>query len=138
TDPVGNAWRYVYDDLGRETVRFDPVGKATTTVYDAQSRVSSVTDREGRVSEHSYDDGDRVTRTVWKSAAGATVNLLTYTYDDNDNLLSVADSVGTVSYDYDELNRVTGVTNVFGQELTYEYDDANRLVRREDSLGGVL
>jgi YD repeat-containing protein len=137
TDPVGNQWRYVSDGLGRETVRTDPAGKATTTSYDAVGRMTTVTDRDSRVMQYSYDSADRVTSAVWKSAAGATVNLLTYTYDDNDNRLSARDSSGAVTYSYDELNRARTYTNVFGQVLTYSYDAEDRATKREDSLGGV-
>jgi hypothetical protein len=60
----------------------------------------------GGAGQYNYDNGDRVTSAVWKSAAGATVNLLTYTYDNNDNLLTAKDGSGTVTY-----------TNVFGMLL---------------------
>jgi len=135
---VGNEWHTVYDALGRESVSFDPAGKATTTTYDAAGRVSAVTDRDGRQMVYGYDDGDRNTSIVWKSAAGATVNLQTFTYDDNDNLLTAADSSGTVSYTYDELNRVKSYASVFGEVMTYSYDADSRVTQRTDSLGGTL
>jgi len=91
-DAVGNEWRYVVDGLGREAVRFDPAGKATTTAYDAGSRVTSKTDRTGRVIGYNYDAGDRVTSEVWKTSGGVTVNILTYTYDANNNRLTAKDS----------------------------------------------
>jgi RHS repeat-associated protein len=134
TDPSGNESHYVLDGMGREIARFDPV----TTAYDAAGRVTSVTDRDGRLVQYSYDNADRVTSSVWKSAAGATVNLLTYTYDNNDNLLTAKDYNGAVTYSYDELNRVKSYTNVFGQVLTYSYDADGNVTKRQDSLGGVL
>jgi RHS repeat-associated protein len=136
-DPGGNEWHYVVDGLGGETVRIDPAGNATTTAYDAVGRVTSVTDRDGRLIQYSYDNGDRLTSAVWKSAAGATVNLLTYTYDNANNLLTAADYNGALTYTYDELNRVKTYTNVFGQQLTYSYDAEDRATLRQDSLGGV-
>ena len=47
---------------------------------------------------YNYDNGNRLTAATWKSAAGATVNLLTYTYDNNDNLLTAKDYGGAVTY----------------------------------------
>ena len=67
-------------NITRET----PTGATTTTAYDTVSRVSQVTDRDGRLIQYSYDNANREIGEVWKSAAGATVNLVTYAYDDND------------------------------------------------------
>src|SRR5258708_25675504 len=102
TDPVGNETQYVRDALGREIVNFDPAGKATTTTYDTVSRVSTVTDRLGRSETYNYDAGNRMTLAVWKSAAGATVNLLTYTYNNADSPLPAADYNGTLTYTHEE------------------------------------
>jgi RHS repeat-associated protein len=85
-----------------------------------------------------YDNADRVTAATWLSNAGVTVNLLTYTYDNNSNQLTAADYAGTVTTGYDALNRVTSQTDVFGLTLTYQYDTANRVTQRSDSKGGVL
>jgi RHS repeat-associated protein len=138
TDPVGNQTQFVYDGLNRVVKETDPLGNATTTAYDAAGRETSVIDRDGRTQKFSYDAADRLTAATWLSAANATVNLLTYSYDPKGNLLSAADYHGTVSYGYDALDRVQTYSNVFGQVLTYSYDAADRLTQRADSLGGVL
>jgi RHS repeat-associated protein len=136
-DPVGNQTQFVYDGLNRQVREIDPAGNATTA-YDAAGRTTSVIDRDGRTQKFSYDAADRLTAATWLSAANATVNLLTYSYDPKGNLLSAADYHGTVSYGYDALDRVQTYANVFGQVLTYAYDAADRQTQRADSLGGVL
>ena len=45
-----------------------------------------------------------------------------YTYDPNDNLLTVTDSQGTITRTYDSLKRVTSYTNTNNQTIGYEYD----------------
>jgi RHS repeat-associated protein len=138
TDPVGNEWKYLYDSLGRQTVSIDPLGKATTTSYYADGQVSTVTDRDGRQMLYSYDNGDRTTQVVWKDSGGTAVNTQTYSFDDNDNLLTAHDSAGTVAYSYDERDRVKSYTNVFGQVLNYSRDADGQVTKLTDSLGGTL
>jgi RHS repeat-associated protein len=53
-------------------------------------------------------------------------------------LTSAADSHGTVTYGYDDGDRVKTYTGVHGGVLTYSYDGAARRTSRQDALGGVL
>jgi RHS repeat-associated protein len=138
TDSVGNATGYVNDSLGRQSVATDPTGARTTTTYDAAGNVSTVTDRDGRQQVFHYDSANRQTGTAWLSSGGVTVNLLTYTYDNNNNQLTAADYNGTVTSAYDALDRLTAQTDVFGLALTYSYDSSSRVTQRSDSKGGVL
>jgi YD repeat-containing protein len=110
----------------------------TTTAYDNAGRVTQVTDPDGRSIAYSYDNADRVTGEVWKNAAGATVNIVTYGYDVNDNRTSAADFNGSVAYAFDALNRVQSYTDVWGQVLTYTYNADDQVTQRTDSLGGTL
>ncbi len=137
-DPVGNVWRYEYDSAGRERTRFDPLNARTTTSYDADNRVTSVVDRLSRSIEYSYDDEDRRTREVWKDNAGVTLNIITYTFDDNSNVTKYQDNAGTITYTFDAKDRVESYRNVFGQALTYTYDVDSNVTQRTDSLGGYL
>jgi RHS repeat-associated protein len=138
TDSVGNTTVYVNDRLGRQSVATDPTGARTTTTYDAAGNVSTVTDRDGREQVFHYDNANRLTAATWLSSAGVTVNLLTYTYDSNNNQLTAADYNGTITSGYDALNRLTSQTDVFGLALTYQYDASSRVTQRTDSKGGLL
>ena len=138
TDAVGNQTRYIYDSLGRETVTIDPLGNRTTTTYDAASRVSTVTDADGREQVFHYDAADRLTAATWLAYGGATVNLLTFTYDNDNNQLTAADYNGTYTNGYDAQDRLTSQTDPLGLTLTYQYDAAGRVTQCADSLGGVL
>jgi RHS repeat-associated protein len=137
TDPDGNETHYLRDRLGRVTQTNTPL-RTECDVYDAAGRVTQITDADGRVIQYSYDAGDRLTGEVWKNASGVTVNVVTYSYDNNDNLLTAADYNGTLTYTYDALDRVQSYTNVFGQTLTYAYDANDNVTQRTDSLGGTL
>ncbi len=136
-DPDGNETSYVQDGDGRVTETVTPTG-TTTTTYDAAGRATSTTDADGRLIQYSYDADDRLTGEVWKSSAGATVNVQTFTYDNDANLLTAADDSGTVTYTYDSQNRVQSTTGVWGVTLTYTYNGNGEVTQRTDSLGGTL
>jgi RHS repeat-associated protein len=137
-DPDGNTTQYTRDGMQREVQSIVPTGAVTTTAYDAVGNVTKVTDRNGRVDSYSYDAANRLTGEVWKNNAGTTVNTVTYSYDTNDNRTVAADGSGTLTTTYDQLNRATGATDVFGLRLTYTYNALDQAYQRNDSLGGLL
>jgi RHS repeat-associated protein len=137
-DPAGNLWQYTYDKENREIVRTDPLGAKVTTSYDDAGRVTQVLDRDNRTQKFSYDNADRVTAATWLSTAGATVNLLTYSYDNGGNVLTAQDTNGTITNAYDALGRMSSTADVFGLTLTYSYDTAGRRTLVQDSKNGVL
>jgi RHS repeat-associated protein len=137
-DSVGNETHYVVDGLGRNMVTIDPLGNRTTLAFDSARRLTQGTDRDSRVINYSYDNANRETGAVWLSAAGVTVNIVTYGYDNNGNRTNAADFNGTLTYTFDALNRLSSYSNVFGQVLTYTHDGNNHVTLRTDSLGGTL
>ncbi len=136
-DPDGNETDYVLDGDGRVTETITPTG-TTTTTYNAAGRMTSTTDADDRVIQYSYDADDRQTGEVWKSSAGVTVNIQTFTYDNDGNLLTASDNSGTVTYTYDSQDRVQSTTGVWGVGLTYTYNGNGEVTQRTDSLGGAV
>ncbi len=136
-DPGGNETHYVYNRDGQVSKTTTPLG-TTTMVYDAVGRLTQTTDGDGRLIQYTYDAADRLTGEVWKNASAMTVNVVTYSYDNDGNLLTAADYNGTVTYTYDALDRVQSYTDIFGLTLTYSYDANDNLTQRTDSLGGTL
>jgi RHS repeat-associated protein len=139
TDSVGNVTSYVCDSLNRQTKLTDPNGNVATMAYDAASRLTSQTDRLGRTITYAYDNANRKTAETWLATGGTIVlNTQRWTYDNNGNVLTAADTVGTLTLGYDALNRLTSQTDVFGLTLTFAYDSANRRTSVQDSLVGTL
>ena len=52
-----------------------------------------------------------------------------YTYDAAGNVLTVTDRNGTITREYDALNRITKYTDTFGKSIRYEYDAVGNLVK---------
>jgi RHS repeat-associated protein len=96
-----------------------------------------VTDQLGRAITYAYDAANREVGSTWKSAAGSTTNVQTFTYDANGNQLTAADYGGTYTNSYDALNRLTAQTDPFGVALTFSYDALNRQTTVQDSLSGT-
>ena len=83
-----------------------------------------------------YDNGLENTE-VWKSAGGTPVNTITYSYNENNQLLTANDANGTCTFTYDEHGRMRTQKDIWGLTLTFSYDAADRLTQVDDSLSGT-
>ena len=141
--PLGMFETFGYDGVGNLTSRTNFKGETTTYEYDPMNKLTrktpaaalnqppvvftygptgkraSMTDATGTTT-YTYDLRDRLTSKV------APQGTLTYTYDAASNLTSVTSSNSggvSVSYNSDELNRLSTVTdNPQTATTTYSYD----------------
>jgi YD repeat-containing protein len=98
--------------------------------------MTSTTDRDGRVRSIAYDAIDRETET-WTSG-GITVNVLTFTYDQNSNLLTAANNNGAyTTFSYDALGNRTLVQESFGGATTSPYNADVELTNRQFGENGL-
>jgi len=140
THPNGAVatWTYSYDGFGLPASELTPAGETTNWNRDAEMRVTSIVrnDKDGTSTESfGYDaNGDVTSHTVSRNGTtslsetlsydalgrvyqrlGMHSQKLTYGYDGNGNVVSVADAVGhSVSNQYDALNRLTRKTSSGG------------------------
>ena len=127
---VNSRFDYTYDVLGRRSSATALEGP-TAYGYDGDNRLTSVTLPDGRSLTYDYDAaGNRLGVTDdGVPTAYVTNNLNEYTaigaasqlFDLGGNLTSSSGPADNVSYSYDSLNRLIGVTNASGA-WTYEYD----------------
>ncbi|USB32579.1 S8 family serine peptidase [Paenibacillus sp. YPG26] len=101
--------------------------------YFANGSMKTKTDRNGNTTSYSYDVHERqLSRTVdGPSLTSSPVQgrQVSYTYDNNDNPLTVSDKTGTTIRTYDELNRtITKSVPKLGTN-TYQYDDTMGLTQ---------
>jgi len=126
-DARGNSRSYAYDVLDRLISETDPLGNRRGYQYDPVGNLVAQTDAEGFDTFFTFDAADRLTAVDYPAAdpdAG-------FTYDAAGNRLEMIDGVGTTSWTYDPLNRVTSVNDPYGQQVSYGYDAAgNRTLLR--------
>ena len=144
-----------YDDDGHLSSISNPYDKSVppfgkSYVYDIYGRVISCTESSTAVTKYEYD-GNSVTTTSKAISQ-------TQTYDALDNLISVTDSAGTVTYQfapdgnivsiiapgnikttfgYDKYRRRIRLVDPSMGATTYEYDDSGNLSKETDANGNV-
>jgi RHS repeat-associated protein len=144
---------YDYDLTGRLTT-LSSSGYSSYTVaytYDAASRLLGRTPLAGLplTATYDYDDADRLTD-LTLSGPGGVLHDEQYSYDAVGNVTGIVSSRdGVISYTYDDLNRLTGVTSpgfsdsytydAAGNRLTaggasYTYDAGGRLISSSDGI----
>lgn len=125
----GATTTFSYDSMNRLLTRMPDSSLNEPTesfTYTATGRRKTMTDASGET-DYTYDDLDRLTQ---KASPQGTLN---YTYDSAGSLASMtsADGIVSVSYSWDNLNRLSTVTdNRLGggsNVTTYTYDTANNL-----------
>ncbi|MCM1497040.1 MAG: DUF6531 domain-containing protein [Clostridium sp.] len=148
TDALGNTASAAYDSMGNLATLTNPNGGVTSYRYDlnnnltdeiigedyhvrytynAQNLAASKTNSRSQKTAYEYDALGRITRQT--DEAG----VIEYTYDANDNVLKVQETVGdktsTITRTYDGLNRVTSYEDARGNQIGYRYDRAGNLVK---------
>ncbi|HCF49433.1 MAG TPA: hypothetical protein DER60_04075, partial [Syntrophomonas sp.] len=100
TDSNNNERDYSFDLLGRLTSRSTATG-TVEYAYNEIGQLSTFTNGRDQNRTWQYDDAGRP---ISMTDPDGTI---TYTYDGNGNLLTVTDTQGTITRQYDALNRVT-------------------------------
>ena len=120
-DAISQRYEFVYDPLNRVTQE----KKATATksfVYDAAGNPTQRTDYNNAVTNYTYDALNRLTTIGYPDTISET-----YGYDVLSRLTTATNPTGTVTIAYDNRDRVSSVTDVFGQVVGYSYDaNSNR------------
>jgi RHS repeat-associated protein len=145
TDAAGGTAKYTYDKNQNRIAQTDPNNRTSNLGYDRLNRLLSMTNPLGHTSSYSYDEvGNRISQTdangrTTRYAYDGDNRLVTITYPDNSavqftrdangNVMRMVDSLGTSTYVYDELNRVTSVTDPFGKTIGYQYDEDGNITK---------
>ena len=153
TDAKLEVTQYVHDELNRLIKEIDPLLTETIYTYDPVGNFATMKDANGQTTTYTYDKANRLTNKAY--SGGGSVG---YGYDASGNRTAMVDSVGTTSYVFDFIDRVTQVTSPYGKivqfrydaagrkdqitypgdkHVVYEYDDAGRLRFVRDWLGTV-
>ncbi len=162
TDPLNNVQTVAYDNRNRpaiityadgvmQTLGYDPAGNLTSRSYSGGGPVFNYSyDANNRLTSAdgvalAYDANNRITGsngiTLSRVAGGRIISMtlaagksVTYTYDANDNLISVTDWIiaahNITSFSYDGNDRLTSITRpaANGVDTSYTYNNDGRLV----------
>ena len=115
-----------YDGFGRmkkthKPQQQDSNGAATYTTYsyNPDNNVQSITDARGASINYIYSDPRGYITNVSYSGSNIPVtSSLIFGYDNAGNRISMQDGLGTVTYGYDQLSRLTSETRQFNESLT--------------------
>jgi RHS repeat-associated protein len=141
TNDEGETTTYEYDDLNRLEAVVDPGNNRTEYGYDAAGNRVSLEDAKGIVTGYEYDDLNRLTGVVENYVDPGPVDEetnvhTTYGYDAAGNRTSVTDAVShTMTYEYDDLNRLEGVVDPLTNRTEYGYDRVGNRTVMTDANG---
>jgi RHS repeat-associated protein len=122
TNGNGNATKYEHDALQQLTETIDPLERKTKREYDAAGNLKKTEDALGRTISYSYDAADRLKEANYSEEATHDV---TFEYDKDSNVTKMVDGTGTTTKVYDQLDRLTEVTNGAKELVKYKYDLGN-------------
>ncbi len=152
-DRNGRVRSFNYDQLNRKIAEhwLDGDGNSIRTInstYDAVSQLLHASDPDSSYT-YTYDLAGRVTSVDNAGTPGIPHVVLNYSYDPKGNVLSVTDTIsslaGIESFVYDELNRVTQITQtgngVTDKRVDFSYNGASQMTgifRYSDLAGSEL
>lgn len=124
TDPNEHTTTYTYDALDRRTSTTLHNGEKWLYTYDANGNQLTEQTPNGERTVQEYDPLNRVIKLSEYAPDDSLLRQISYTYDANSNVLTESSSGNNNTYTYDEINRVSSVTDQYGQTISYAYDKA--------------
>ena len=130
----GQSWSYTYNNAGQITSRSD----GTNTwryYYNSEGALGRVERYSGQTKtgalRNYYDSADRLIRVVEQDGSGAVVHEYAWTYDSNDKVASLTETVNGESFSYTYgYNGDMAALNMSGTATrSYTYDGYGRLSR---------
>jgi len=134
-----------YDGYGRLlTSRAPEQTNPTSYSYNQDDTTNIVTDARGATMLFSYNKRHQVTNIAYSAPMGVAATApVHFTYDAAGNRTGMTDGMGSVTYQYDQLSRLTSEARQFtglqgSYTLTYGYNLANQLTNITDPTGAQI
>jgi len=126
-DAKNQTIKFEYDAAHQLTKKYFPE-ETVTYAYDTGGNLTSLQDSDSKLS-FTYDKLNLLTKAQTLSGGLQPTTSISYTYDNNNNRATLVDVGGTTfKYVYDNLNRLTKITNSAGTTTfgNYAYDVLSR------------
>ncbi len=126
TDARGYATHYQYDALNRRTEQRNAEGHTTRYGYNRVGNrtiitaANTIAGQGGAVTTFYYDRVNRLTDINYSDSTPD----VQFSYDGVGNRTTMTDGSGPTVYDYDELYRLSDITDGANQHIGYRYDTA--------------
>ncbi|MFN0057960.1 MAG: RHS repeat-associated core domain-containing protein, partial [Planctomycetota bacterium] len=123
---------YTLDGAGRVIAKSDSAGGVELFEFDALGALSYAQNSQVTVSFTNDFLGRPTTAETTIDYSGGTIvtppitRQVSYTYNRTGDRLTMTDAFGTQSYQYDDLHRLVGSTDAFGQAYTFGHDSLGR------------
>lgn len=115
--------RFAFDGLNRLTQEIDALNQVWDYAYDKTTNRITRIDALRTRTDYTYAPDDQLTQIAYQDGTSVA-----YTYDENNNRLTVTNALGTTQRSYDTLNRVVDETDALGRHTASGYDAVgNRL-----------
>jgi len=138
-DAINQVYTFGYDPLGR-LLNQTRAGGTMSFQYDEVGNRKKRTDYAGRVTNYTHDNLNRLTKIEYDLDPLNLVDKLKseYSYDDLSRLTSAVNEAGTVTFNYDNRNRVNNTTDVFGRLIEYEYERTPTVNQKRLKFDGTM
>jgi RHS repeat-associated protein len=104
-----------------------PEGQRIDLGYDNQGNLGMIKDSSSNTINYASDsEGNRLSTQI-KDSAGTLQRSVSYQYDQKNRLTSVASAGSSVQYSYDSRNNVTSVKDPKNNTTTAQYDELGRI-----------
>jgi RHS repeat-associated protein len=114
--------KYTRNVLEQVTEETDPLGHKTLKEYDKAGNLEKITDPAKRTTTIKHDAANLPTEISYSDGKTHAVEL---EYNKDEQRIKMVDGTGTTTYELDQLERPTKITDGHGDSVGYEWDLAN-------------
>ena len=127
TDALRHSYKFEYDRNDRVVKELLPLGQTTTYQYDDAGNLAQRLDPNGHKTVYTFDAANRLAEVKQYQNGNTLVRTMTYTRDDNDNVIAWRDTDHTLNQTassisvFDDANRKTNETVTYPGAYTMSY-----------------
>jgi YD repeat-containing protein len=123
TDANTHTTTFAFDPLDRLNTETNPLGNTWQYSYDRETNVVKRVDANGAPTAYSYYPDNVLATIAYPS------HQVAYTYSETNFPITMADNLGTTTWQYDDLDRLTNQLDPLNRTLAYEYDPVGNLTK---------